>query len=320
MSPLANTRIGGRLRLLKRRLGPVTKELGLTFYVIRKSKLAVFGALIVSVFIFLAIFGSHLAPYDPNDVEIGDRFLSPSAEHFFGTDKMGRDVLSRLMSGAQYSVRAGLVVLAISLPIGVILGGIAGMYGGWIDEVIMRITDIFLAFPSLILAMAFSAALGPSLFNAMLALAVVWWPYYTRLIRGQALSVRESNYVEAARSRGASRWYIMMRHILPNCISPVLVTLTLDMGLIVIATAGLSFLGFGAQPPQAEWGRMVSDGRIYLMRAWWVTLFPGLAIALTVLGFNLLGDGIRDALDPKLRRLTEVKWKTRSASSSSKSS
>jgi len=320
MSFLAGTRIGGRLRLLKRRLRPVTKELGLTFYVIRKSKLAVFGAVIVGIFIFLALFGGHLAPYDPNDVEIGDRFLSPSSEHPFGTDKMGRDVLSRLMSGAKYSVRAGLVVLAISLPVGVILGGIAGMYGGWIDELIMRITDVFLAFPSLILAMAFSAALGPSLFNAMLALAVVWWPYYTRLIRGQALSVRESNYVEAARSRGASRWYIMVRHILPNCFSPVLVTLTLDMGLIVIATAGLSFLGFGAQPPQAEWGRMVSDGRIYLMRAWWVTVFPGLAIALTVLGFNLLGDGIRDALDPKLRRLTEVKWKAKSASSSSTSS
>jgi peptide/nickel transport system permease protein len=298
----------------------VTKELGLTLYVIRKSKLAVFGALIVSIFLFLALFGTQLAPYDPNDVEMGDRFQGPSMQHPLGTDKMGRDVLSRLMSGARYSVRAGLVVLAISLPVGVILGGIAGMYGGWIDELIMRITDVFLAFPSLILAMAFSAALGPSLFNAMLALAVVWWPYYTRLIRGQALSVRESNYVEAARSRGASRWYIMIRHILPNCFSPVLVTLTLDMGLIVIATAGLSFLGFGAQPPIAEWGRMVSDGRIYLMRAWWVSVFPGLAIAFTVLGFNLLGDGIRDALDPKLRRLTEVKWKTESASSSSKSS
>lgn len=311
---------GSRYRLLKRRLHPITKEFGLTLYVLRKSKLAVFGALVVGIFVFLALFGAKIAPYDPNEVDIANRFISPCQEHPFGTDKMGRDVLSRMMSGAQYSVRAGIVVLAISLPIGVILGGIAGMYGGWVDETIMRVTDVFLAFPSLILAMAFSAALGPSLFNAMMALSVVWWPYYTRLIRGQALSVRETSYVEAARSRGASNWHIMIRHILPNCFSAVLVTLTLDMGLIVIATAALSFLGFGAQPPTPEWGRMVSDGRIYLMRAWWVTVFPGMAIAFTVLGFNLLGDGIRDALDPKLRRLTEVKWKRGTVSSSSTSS
>jgi len=271
----------------------------------------------VGVFLFLAFFGAQISPYDPSDVDIVNRFISPCREHPFGTDKMGRDVLSRIMSGAQYSVRAGIVVLAISVPIGIILGGVAGMFGGWRSEVIMRITDVFLAFPALILAMAFSAALGPSLFNAMLALGIVWWPYYTRLIRGQALSVRESSYVEAARSRGASNWHIMFRHILPNCLSPILVTLTLDMGWIIIATAALSFLGFGAQPPTPEWGRMVSDGRIYLMRAWWVSVFPGMAIAFTVLGFNLLGDGIRDALDPKLRRLTEVTWKRGTASSSS---
>ena len=311
---------GSRYRLFKRRLHPITKEFGLTLYVLRKSKLAVLGALVISIFLFLALFGAKLAPYDPLGVDIANRFITPCAEHPFGTDKIGRDVLSRMMSGAQYSVRAGLVVLAISLPVGVILGGIAGMYGGWVDETIMRVTDVFLAFPSLILAMAFSAALGPSLFNAMMALSVVWWPYYTRLIRGQALSVRETSYVEAARSRGASNWHIMIRHILPNCFSAVLVTLTLDMGLIVIATAALSFLGFGAQPPIPEWGRMVSDGRIYLMQAWWVTVFPGMAIAFTVLGFNLLGDGIRDALDPKLRRLTEVKWKRGTVSSSSTSS
>ena len=306
-----------RYRLLKRRLHPITKEFGLTLYVLRKSKLAVFGALIVALFLFLALFGSRIAPYDPNEVDIVNRFTSPCRQHLFGTDKMGRDVFSRMLSGAQYSVRAGVVVLLISVPIGVILGGIAGMFGGWRDESIMRLTDVFLAFPSLILAMSFSAALGPSLFNAMLALSIVWWPYYTRLIRGQALSVRETSYVEAARSRGASNWHIMFRHILPNCMSPILVTLTLDMGWIITATAALSFLGFGAQPPTPEWGRMVSAGRIYLMQAWWVSVFPGMAIALTVLGFNLLGDGIRDALDPKLRRLTEVKWKRAEASSSS---
>lgn len=320
MSAARRFSFGSRYRLLKRRLHPITKEFGLTLYVLRKSKLAVFGALMVGVFLFLAFFGAQISPHDPTDVDIVNRFISPCREHPFGTDKMGRDVLSRIMSGAQYSVRAGIVVLAICVPIGIILGGIAGMFGGWLSETIMRITDVFLAFPALILAMAFSAALGPSLFNAMLALGIVWWPYYTRLIRGQALSIRESSYVEAARARGASNWHIMFRHILPNCLSPILVTLTLDMGWIIIATAALSFLGFGAQPPTPEWGRMVSDGRIYLMRAWWVSVFPGMAIAFTVLGFNLLGDGIRDALDPKLRRLTEVTWKRETASSSSTSS
>jgi len=309
-----------RYRILKRRLHPITKEFGLTLYVLRKSKLAVFGALLVSLFLFLAVFGPRIAPYDPYEVKLQARFIPPSGEHPFGTDKMGRDVLSRMFHGAGYSIRAGLIVLVIAVPVGIILGGIAGLFGGWRDETIMRITDVFLAFPSLILAMAFSAALGPSLFNAMIALSIVWWPMYTRLIRGQALSVRETSYVEAARSRGAGNWYLVRRHILPNCLSPILVTFTLDMGWIITATAALSFLGFGAQAPTPEWGRMVSDGRIYLMQAWWVSAFPGLAIALTVLGFNLLGDGIRDALDPKLRRLTEVKWKRGTVSSLSTSS
>lgn len=306
-----------RYRILKRRLHPITKEFGLTLYVLRKSTLAVFGALLVSLFLFLAAFGPRIAPYDPYEVKLQERFISPSKEHWFGTDKMGRDVLSRMLHGAGYSIRAGLIVLVIAVPVGIILGGIAGLFGGWRDEVIMRITDVFLAFPSLILAMSFSAALGPSLFNAMIALSIVWWPMYTRLIRGQALSVRETSYVEAARSRGAGNWYLVRRHILPNCLSPILVTFTLDMGWIITATAALSFLGFGAQPPIPEWGRMVSDGRIYLMQAWWVSVFPGMAIAMTVLGYNLLGDGIRDALDPKLRRLTEVKWKRARTSSSS---
>jgi len=303
-----------RYRILKRRLHPITKEFGLTLYVLRKSTLAVVGALLVSLFLFLAVFGPRIAPYDPYEVKLQERFITPSKGHWFGTDKMGRDVLSRMLHGAGYSIRAGLIVLVIAVPVGIILGGIAGLFGGWRDEMIMRITDVFLAFPSLILAMSFSAALGPSLFNAMIALSIVWWPMYTRLIRGQALSVREMSYVEAARSRGAGNWYLVRRHILPNCLSPILVTFTLDMGWIITATAALSFLGFGAQPPTPEWGRMVSDGRIYLMQAWWVSVFPGMAIAMTVLGFNLLGDGIRDALDPKLRRLTEVKWKKTSAS------
>ena len=303
--------LSSRYRILKKRLHPLTKEFGLTLYVLRKSLLAVIGAVIVALFIFIAIFGDLLAPYDPNEIDIAGRFSTPTREHLLGTDKLGRDVFSRILVGARYSIRSGIIVLAIAVPTGIILGGIAGLFGGWLDEMIMRITDVFLAFPYLILAMSFSAALGPSLFNAMLALSLVWWPLYTRLVRGQALAVRETAYVEAATSKGASKWNLIFKHILPNCLSPILVTFTLDMGWIITAAAALSFLGFGAQPPLSEWGRMVSDGRQYLFQAWWVSLFPGFAIALTVLGFNLLGDGIRDALDPKLRRITEVKWKKR---------
>ncbi len=307
-----------RARLVRKRLNPLLKEWGLTAYVLRHSMLAVIGTLIVFSFVFIAIFGSRLAPYNPTSTTIQERFQPPSGSHPFGTDKMGRDVMSRMLAGAQHSIKAGAIVLAIAVPIGVLLGGIAGLLGGWVDELLMRITDVFLAFPSLVLAMSFSAALGPSLFNAMIALSIVWWPMYARLVRGQALAVRETSYVEAARSRGASNWHIMFRHILPNCLSPILVTLTMDMGWVITAAAALSFLGFGAQPPMPEWGRMVSDGRIYMLSAWWVSVFPGLGIVLVVLGFNLLGDGIRDALDPKLRRLTEVKWSRKKISSSSK--
>lgn len=298
-----------RYEILKKRLHPLTREMGLTLYVLRRSVLAMLGLCIVAGFIFISFFGKYLAPQDPYEVNIIKRFSTPSAEHFLGTDKLGRDIFSRILCGAKYSIRAGLLVLVIAVPTGIILGAVAGLYGGWVDECIMRITDVFLAFPYLILAMSFSAALGPSLFNAMLALSIVWWPMYARLVRGQALYVRESLYVEAARSKGAGKLYLIRKHILPNCLSPILVAFTLDVGWIILATAALSFLGFGAQPPLPEWGKMVSDGRIYLMQAWWVSLIPGLTIALTVLGFNLLGDGIRDALDPKLRRVIEVKWK-----------
>ncbi len=298
-----------RYSLFKRRIRPMLKEFGLTLYVIRKSPLAVAGGTVVFIFLFIAVFGKYIAPYDPIEANISEQFQPPSWEHLCGTDKLGRDVFSRLLCGARYSVWVGIVVLTVSTPIGVLLGGVAGLLGGWFDELIMRITDVFLAFPYLLLAMAVSAALGPSLENAMLAISIVWWPPYTRLIRGQALSVRESAYIDAAKSMGEGRLSIIWRHLLPNCLSPVLITLTLDMGAVVLATAALSFLGFGAQPPLPEWGRMISDGRIYLFQAWWVSTFSGLAIALTVLGFNLLGDGIRDALDPKLRRVIEVEHK-----------
>ena len=200
---------GTRYTLLKRRLTPMLKELGLTLYVIRKSPLAVAGGIVVFIFIFIAIFGQYLAPYDPIETNMENQFLPPSPEHLCGTDKVGRDVFSRLLCGARYSMKVGIVVLTISTPIGVILGGVAGLLGGWFDELIMRITDVFLAFPYLLLAMAVSAALGPSLDNAMLAISIVWWPPYTRLIRGQALSVRESAYIDAAKSMGEGRLAII---------------------------------------------------------------------------------------------------------------
>ena len=294
-------------RIWRARIKPRLKELRLSLYIVRKSPLALIGLGIITAFLVIAVLGDFLAPYKPLAVDITNRLQPPSAQHFFGTDEFGRDVFSRLLSGAKYSIQTGVVVLAIAIPLGSILGAIAGYFGGKYDEVIMRITDVFLAFPSLILAMAVSAALGPSLQNVMLSLIVVWWPAYARLVRGQALSVRENAYIEAARSMGASRVRIIFQHILPNSISPVIVRATLEMGMVIIWAAGLSFLGFGAQPPSPEWGRLITEGRIYIFQAWWITAFPGLAILLVVLGFNLLGDGLRDILDPKLRRVIEVR-------------
>jgi peptide/nickel transport system permease protein len=199
-----------------------------------------------------------------------------------------------------------IIVLGIAVPFGTILGLFAGYLGGKYDELIMRVTDIFLAFPSLILSLAVAAALGPSLTNAFLALTIVWWPSYTRLVRGQAISIRESAYIEAARSMGASHTRIIFSHILPNCISPLIISMTQEIGLVILTGSGLSFLGFGAQPPLPEWGRMITEGRIYIFDAWWMTFFPGLALLMVVLAFNLLGDTLRDLLDPRLRRVVEV--------------
>ena len=289
------------------RIKPQLKELRLSLYVIRKSPLALVGLGIIAAFILLAMFGDLLAPYDPYMLNLPNRLQPPSFNHIFGTDELGRDVFSRVLSGAKYSIEIGIIVLAVSIPLGSLLGAIAGYFGGIYDEVIMRATDVFQAFPSLILAMAISAALGPSLQNVMVALIVVWWPPYTRLVRATALSIRDYAYVEAARSMGASNARIIFQHILPNSISPVIIRATLEMGAVIIWSAGLSFLGFGAQPPSPEWGRLITEGRLYIFQGWWITTFPGVAILLVVLGFNLLGDGLRDILDPKLRRVIEVK-------------
>lgn len=260
------------------------------------------GLSIVLVLVFIAIFAPYLAPYDPIAMSLDNRLASPSMSHLLGTDELGRDILSRIIYGTGVALKIMIIVLMIDLPLGVLLGIVAGYFGGWIDEIIMRIADIFMAFPRLILAMAIGAALGPSLVNTMIAIAVTMWPTYARLTRGETLSIKERSFIEAEKALGTSKVRILLSSILPLCSSTTIVRATLDMGNVVRIAAGMSFLGLGAQPPTPEWGLMVSTGRSFLINQWWVPTFPGFAILLAVFGFNLLGDGIRDIFDPHLRR------------------
>jgi len=281
------------------------KEYQRNLHFFLKNSLTVLGLAIVVSLIFIAIFAPQIAPYPDQgrgDSNIKSRLASPGYEYFFGTDDLGRDIFSRVIFGARVSLKAAIIVILIVVIIGTPLGIIAGYLGGKIDEVIMRISDMVLAFPSLLLAIAIVAALGPSVTNAMIALSVPWWPWYTRLARGQAISLRERQFVEAAKAIGVSNLRIMIRHILPNCLTPIIVQATLDMGYIILSLAGLGFLGLGTQPPTADWGVMISNGRTFILDQWWYSTFPGLAIFITVLGFNLLGDGIAEALNPKRRK------------------
>jgi peptide/nickel transport system permease protein len=267
----------------------------------KESPLNVVAISIIVVFLFLSIFGNMLAPYDPLVPDAQNRFHPPSREHLFGTDNLGRDVLSRVMSGARISLGIATLIISIAVVVGVIVGAFAGYIGGLFDEITMRITDIFLAFPWLILAMAIAAALGPNLRNTVIALTVVYWPWYARLVRGQVMAIKERDFVEAARAAGARPRRLLIKHILPNAWAPVIIQLTIDVGYAVLATAALSFIGLGAQPPSPEWGTMISGARTYFREAWWFITFPGIALSLTVIGFNLLGDGLRDYLDPRTR-------------------
>lgn len=263
--------------------------------------LNILGVVIIIGFLFLCLLGPTLAPHDPMKPAIFDQLQAPSLNHPFGTDSLGRDVLSRVMTGARISLSVAAIVLSTAVILGVVIGGLSGYFGGIVDDILMRVTDLFLAFPFLVLAIAISASLGPSLRNTVIALSVVYWPWYARLVRSQVLTVRTREYVEAARSSGCSDARILVRHVMPNAISPVIVQLTLDVGYAILATASLSFIGLGAQPPSPEWGAMINDARTYFQSAWWFITFPGLALALTVLGFNLVGDGLRDFLDPRTR-------------------
>jgi peptide/nickel transport system permease protein len=268
-------------------------------------KLAVIGCAIIVAFFAIAVFAPWLAPFPEQGKgasNVSERLQAPSAKHLLGTDEEGRDMLSRVMFGARLPLAISALVAMGILAIGVPLGGIAGYYGGMVDEVLMRITDVFLSFPSLILAMLLVAFVGPSLRNIGLALIITWWPWYTRLVRSMAISLRERPYALAAKTMGVSNIRIILRHILPNSMGPVIVQITLDVGSVILAIAGLSFIGLGAQQPTPEWGLMVSSGREYIFEAWWYSTFPGLAILLLVLAYNLVGDGLRDVLDPRTKR------------------
>ena len=270
--------------------------------VILRDPLSLIGTLIIILVLFMAIFANQVAPYPEEGkgkTNAPNTLMAPSADHWFGTDKLGRDILSRIIMGSRSALIVPIGVVLFAVLLGAPLGALAGYKGGWLDEVIMRVTDLFLAFPSLLLAMAIASALGRGLDKAAIALVVSWWPWYTRIARGVAVGLRERYFVEAAQAIGVSDAVIIFRHILPNTISPIIVQATVDMGTVILAMGGLAFLGLGTQPPAPDWGLMVSDGRTYILDQWWIATFPGMAIFIVVLAFNLLGDTLRDIFDPR---------------------
>ena len=271
-------------------------QLRYALYSIRKSPMALIGIFMIATVVAIAVFAPYLAPHPDQvyHVNIKIRLQPPSQEHPFGTDDHGRDILSRMIFGSRISLQVAMIVVSLATLMGTTVGLVSGYYGGMIDSVLMRITDAFLAFPPLVLALCIQAALGPSVSNTMLALSMVWWTWYARIVRGQVLGIKEELYIESARTMGVRDLRMMFRHILPNCVGPIIVQGTLQMGYAVIATASLGFLGIGAQEPLPEWGLMVASGRSFLPDWWWISSFPGIAIFWLVLAFCLLGDAIRD--------------------------
>ncbi|MDQ1900302.1 ABC transporter permease [Paracoccus sp. WLY502] len=265
----------------------------------RGNKLAMLGLVVLVLLIAMAILAPWIAPQSPFAQDLANRLQPPSAAHWLGTDHLGRDILSRLIHGSRITLFIVGTVALIAPVIGLFIGTVAGFAGGWVDQVLMRITDIFLAFPKLILALAFVAALGASITNAVLALALTAWPPYARLARAETLTIRNADFIAAARLQGAGPLRLLVKHIWPLCISSLIVRVALDMAGIILSAAGLGFLGLGAQPPMPEWGAMISDGRTYILDFWWVAAMPGIAIFIVSMAFNLLGDGLRDVLDPK---------------------
>jgi len=270
-----------------------------TWLALRANPLAMIGLFIILTCVILSVLAPLLAPYDPAAQNLELRLARPSIDHLFGTDELGRDILSRILYGGRVTLGMVVTVVVLVAPLGLAVGCIAGYFGGWVDTLLMRVTDVFLAFPRLILALAFVAALRPGVESAILAIALTAWPPYARIARAETLTVRNADFIAACRLTGASPWRIVARHIAPMCIPSLTVRVTLDMSSIIITAASLGFLGMGAQPPSPEWGAMIATAKQYLLQQWWVAVAPCVAILLTSLAFNFLGDGLRDVLDPK---------------------
>ncbi len=267
----------------------------------RRNRLAVAGAAVVVGLGIVALFCPYLAPHDPNEIYLTEKYLPPSREHLFGTDGYGRDVFSRVLYGSRISMTVGFVSSGLAGLIGVLVGAVAGYFGGKIDSLLMRLVDLVLSFPSFFLLLMVIAMLEPNIYNVMIVIALTSWPGLARMVRAEVLSVRERDYVQAAILQGVGHWRLIWRHIIPNVMAPVFVAVTLGVASAILVESGLSFLGLGVQPPTPSWGNILADGRAVIAFAWWLTVFPGLAIFVTVLGYNLLGEGLRDALDPRLR-------------------
>ncbi len=299
---MSTTRVIDKAEARRRRREARVQYLRDSFVLWRRNHLMVVGTAILVFLLLVAAFAPLIATHDPYAQTLADRLQPPSMQHFFGTDSLGRDIYSRVIYGSRVTLAIAFLVAVISTPLGMAIGVVSGYFGRATDEILMRLSDIFLAFPKLILAIAFAAALGPGVENAIVAIAVANWPSYARLARAETLAVRNNDYIQVIRSMGASNLRIMVGHITPMCLSSIIVRLSLDMGTIILTAAGLGFLGLGAQPPMPEWGLMVSDGRQFLVDQWWVSTLPGVAILIVVMGFNLVGDGIRDILDPHQRQ------------------
>lgn len=263
---------------------------------------AIVAAAVLVVLVVTAFLGEQLAPYDATATDVSNRLQGPSGDHWFGTDELGRDVLSRVILGAEVSLRVGAVAVGIALVAGVLIGLLAGYYGRWVDDVLMRLSDVLFAFPAMLMAIAVLAILGPGSTNAMIAIGIVYTPIFARITRASVLSVREEVYVKAARSAGAGDLRIIGRHVLPNVTAPIIVQTSISLAFAILSEAALSFVGLGTQPPDPSWGRMLAEGRGFVEQAWWMAVFPGLAIFVTVLAFNVLGDALRDVLDPRQRQ------------------
>lgn len=266
-----------------------------------RNPLAVVGLVIILGLLLVAAFAPWLAPYPPNESHLSARLLAPSAQHWLGTDELGRDILSRIIHGSRITLFIVMLVAVVSAPLGLLVGTVAGYFGGWVDRILMGLTDIFLSMPRLIMALAFVAALGPGIENAVIAIAITAWPVYARIARAETLTFRNAEFISAVRMQGASHARIILNHVMPLCLSSTIVRVTLDMAGIILTAAGLGFLGLGAQPPLPEWGAMISSGRAFILDQWWVATMPGFAIVIVSLGFCLFGDGLRDVLDPRNR-------------------